>query len=342
MTIAALALLVQGISVMPSPDLPPPYVATQMVTGRISIWGHGALGGRADFIETLVKSWQAGFSKVQPGVVFETRLHGTASAIGALYTGTGNLALLGRELWPFEMAAFREVKGYEPLGIDVLTGSFKTRNRGYAIVAFVHKDNPVRRLTLEQLGAIYSAQPGGRKRVRLWGELGAEGDWKDSKIHPMGFPIARGFGEYLASMTFEGGRIWNRDLLEFPDEPGSTGGATDGGQKMLEALSRDPQGIAYSGLLYSHPDVRPLALARTAAGPYVDASEATVLDHSYPLTRIITMFLDRAPGKPVPAHLREFIRYILSRDAQGLVLREGGGYLPILRTFAAKELKKLE
>jgi phosphate transport system substrate-binding protein len=337
-------LLFTGSAVAKELDLPPPYSPPQkQVSGRIVMWGHGALGGRFDFIEAVVKDWEQGFLKYHPGVKFENRLTGTASAIGALYTGTGDLALMGREIWPFEITAFKEVKGYEPTGIDVVTGSYKTRNRGYAIVVFVHKDNPIRGLTLRQLDSIYSVD---RKRggppVRTWGDLGLSGEWADKPVHPYGFSIARGFADYLEQAVFLNGHRWNPEMREFADLPGSLGGATDGGQRALDAMAKDRYGIAFSGALYGNPDVRPVAIANDDGGPFVLPSEATVMDHSYPLTRIITLFIDRAPGKPVAPHIREFVHYILSRDAQQAVLREGGGYLPILAPDAARELKKLE
>ena len=328
----------------PEPDLPPPYVPPpQQVAGRISIWGHGALAGRFDFIEAVVKEWESGFKRFHPGVTVENRLHGTASAIGALYTGAGDLALMGREIWPFEIAAFKEVKGYAPTGIDVVTGSYKTRNRGYAIVVFVHKSNPISGLTLQQLDAIFSVD---RKRggdpLRTWGDLGLKGEWATKPISPYSFSLARGFADYIEEAVLAGGRRWVPNLREFADQPGSLGGATDGGQMMLDALAKDPNGVAFSGALYSHPDVKPVAIAATAAGPFVAASERTVMDHSYPLTRIITLFLDRPPGKPVAPHIAEFIRYILSRDAQQAVLRVGGGYLPVLSAEATRQLRILE
>lgn len=333
-----------GLAAATEPDLPPPYAPpAQPVSGRISIWGHGALAGRFDFIEALVKEWERGFAKYHPDVKFENRLHGTASAIGALYTGAGDLALMGREIWPFEIAAFKEVKGYEPLGIDVVTGSLKTRNRGYAIVVFVHKDNPIAGLTMKQLDAIFSVE---RKRggapVRTWSDLGLAAEWADKPVRPYGFALNRGFADFLEEAVFAGSRRWNPDLREFADRPGSTGGATDGGQLMLDALAKDRYGVAFSGLVYGHPDVRPVAIAKDEGGPFVVPTEASVMNHSYPLARIITMFLDRAPGKPIAPHTREFVRYILSREAQQAVLREGGGYLPILAPEAARELKKLE
>ena len=325
-------------------DLPPPYQPpAQPVSGRISIWGHGALGGRFDFIEALVKQWEKGFQRYHPNVQFDNRLTGTASAIGALYTGKGDLALMGREIWPMEIAAFQEVKGYAPTGIDVVTGSYKTRNRGYAIVVFVHKDNPIRQLTLKQLDAIYSVdRRRGGAPARTWGDLGLTGEWANQPVHSYGFSIARGFADYIEQAVFAGGHRWNPDMREFADLPGSLGGATDGGQRALDAMASDRYGIAFSGALYGNPNVKPIAIAVDDRGPFVMPSEATVMDHSYPLTRIITLFVDRQPGKPLPAHIREFIRYILSRDAQAAVLREGGGYLPILAPAAAHELDKLE
>ena len=325
------------------PNLPPPYAPPpESVAGKIVIWGHGALAGRFDFIEALVKDWESGFNRFHPGVQFENRLTGTASAMGALYTGTGDLALMGREIWPFEIVAFREVKGYNPTGIDVVTGSYKTRNRGYAIVVFVHKDNPIRGLTLAQLDAIFSVdRKRGGKPVRTWGDLGLSGDWADKPVHPYSFSIARGFADYLEEAVFVGSRRWRSDVREYADLPGSLGGATDGGQRELDAMAKDRYGVAFSGALYGNSDVKPIPVAVADGAPFVMPSEATVMDHSYPLTRIITMFIDRPPGKPLPPHIREFMRYVLSRDAQQAVLDKGGGYLPILAPEAAKELEKL-
>ena len=337
-------LAVAACAIAKDVDLPPSYtLPPEKVAGRISIWGHGALAGRVDFIEAVVKEWEQGFRKYHPDVTFENRLHGTASAIGALYTGAGDLSLMGREIWPFEIAAFKEVKGYEPTGIDVVTGSYKTRNRGYSIVVFVHKDNPIKGLTLRQLDAIFSVD---RKRggapVRTWGDLGFGGEWADNPVHPYGFSIARGFADYLEEAVFLGGHRWNPEMREFADLPGSQGGVTDGGQRGLDAMATDRYGVAFSGALYGNADVRPIPVAMNDGGPFVAASEATVMDHSYPLTRIITMFLDRAPRKPLAPHIREFMRYVLSREAEETVLRVGGGYLPMLTPEARRELKKLE
>lgn len=341
---AVMLLCLGGARVLASsPELPPPYRAGQPVTGTITIWGHGSYGAHTDFVEGLTRAWEEGFSRHHPGIVFNNRLHGTASAIGALYTGTGDLALMGREIWEPEVAAFKEVMGYSPTGVDVLTGSFDVRNRGYAIVVFTHKDNPLRGLTLAQLDAVYSVDRlRGGAEVRTWGDLGLSGEWADKPVHVYGLPIARGFADYFQEAVFLGSRKWNPSMHEFADEPGSTGGATDGGHKVLEALATDRYGIGYAGLVYRHPDVKPVALASKPGGPYVTPTKGSVTDHSYPLTRVITMYLNRAPGQPVEPKLREFLRYILSREGQQIVVREGQGYLPVIAPIARKELEKLD
>ena len=324
-------------------DLPAVYQRGQPVSGVIRIWGHGAYNPSQDFIEALVLAWEDGFRKLQPEVRFENHLNGTAAAIGALYTGVGDLALMGREIWPPEVTAFTEVFGYAPTGLNVLTGSFDVRNRGYAIVIFVHKDNPLPGLTLRQLDAIYSIdRRRGGPALRTWGDLGLTGEWHDKRIHLYGLPIARGFAEYFEQTVFLGGHKWRAALREFADEPGSKGGATDGGQKMLDAMAHDRYGIGYAGLLYHNPNVKALALAAKDAGPFVEPTKDSVLNHTYPLTRMITMYLNKAPGKQVDPKLAEFLRYVLSREGQEAVLRKGRGYLPMLAPFAETELRKLE
>jgi len=324
-------------------ELPAPYAPSQQVSGTLTIWGHGSYGAHTDFVEGLTRAWEEGFRKHQPGIVFSNRLHGTASAIGALYTGSGDLALMGREIWDPEIEAFNEVKGYPPTGVEVMTGSFDVRNKGYAVVFFVHRDNPLQSLSLKQLDAIFSA---GRRRggdpVVVWGDVGLTDAWASRPVRPYGLPIARGFADFVQESVFESAQIWNPALKEFADEPGSRGGATDGGQKMLDAMALDPESIGYAGLLYTNPQVKPIALSRGPDTPAVEATQATVADRSYPLARTISMFIDRAPGKAVDPNIAEFLRYILSREGQQAVAEHGHGYLPLPAALAAREARTLD
>jgi phosphate transport system substrate-binding protein len=250
---------------------------------------------------------------------------------------------MGREIWPPEVAAFEEVFGYPPTGVDVVTGSFDVRNRDYALVVFVHRGNPVQGLTLAQLRAIFAAPDRLHPRTaHTWGDLGLTGAWRERPIHRYGLPISRGFARFFEQRVFGGERLWEPSLREFSDLKGSKGGATDGGQRMLDAMAGDPDSIGYAGLVYHNADVRPVALAGHAGAPFVAPTRETVMDHSYPLTRKVTMFLNRPTGKPVDPKLREFLRYVLSRQGQQAVLRYGRGYLPILAPSAARQLEKLQ
>ena len=323
-------------------DLPPPYQARGELAGTVRIWGHGAYDSRRDFIGALVRAWEQGFQQFEPHVRFETHLVGTAAAIGSLYTGRGDLALMGREIWPPETAAFKEVFGYPPTGIDVVTGSFDVRNRDYALVVFVHQGNPIRGLTLAQLRSIFAVSDGNvTHTMHTWGDLGLTGPWRDRPIHLYGLPISRGFARFFEQRVFGDADLWQPSLREFADLKGSKGGATDGGQRMLDAMADDPDGIGYAGLLYHNGAVRPVALAESAGAPYVEPTAETVMDHSYPLTRMVTLFFNRPPGKPVDPKLREFLRYVLSRQGQQAVTQYGRGYLPILAPAAARQLEKL-
>jgi phosphate transport system substrate-binding protein len=111
---------------------------------------------------------------------------------------------------------------------------------------------------------------------------------------------------------------------------------------MLDAMAQDPYAIGYAGELYRNPDVKALALASDPSGPFVELTPESVVRHTYPLIRMISLFLNRPPGTPTDPKLREFLRYVLSREGQQAVQREGRGYLPMLAGFARTELQRIE
>lgn len=335
----ALAPAAPAIARAAVPDLPPAYQPHGRVTGTITIAGHGAFGARTDFIEALTAKWEKDFQRYQPAVRFKTDLKGTAAAIGGLYTGTADLALMGREIWKPELTAFHEVFGYDPTGIDVVTGSYATRNRGYAITIFVNKANPIRAISLRQLDSLYSVtRRRGGKAVATWGDLGVAGTWASRPVHLYGLAIARGFAQYFEDRVFLGGQLWNPAMREFADAPGSTGEA-DGGATMVSEMAADPDAIGWAGALYTDPGVKLIAVSDDRASVF--PSPQTVMDHSYPLTRVITVYLNKPPNAHASPAVTEFLRYVLSREGQKTVLSDGGGYLPMLAPQAAAQLRKL-
>lgn len=319
-----LLLAVRPIAAQSSDQQPP-----------IRIWGHGALG--RDYIESLVNKWEAGFRTTHPDVQFDNELHGTASAIGSLYTGTGDIAIMGREIWPVEVEAFRNVRHYPPLGIDVVTGSLDIRNKDFALVVFVNRANPLAHLSLPQIAKVFGAE---QKPPATWGELGLTGDWATRPIHLYGFEIHRGFGYYLEQRVMSGSAKWNPALVELGDVKKPDGSLLDAGQRIVDAIGADPDAIGYSSLLYKNPAIRAVPIG-PAGGPFLLPTHETIANHSYALTRSITACIDRAPGKPVDPRIDAFLRYVLSPEGQQAVI-EDGGYTALPLSVAKAEAAKLD
>jgi phosphate transport system substrate-binding protein len=318
----------------------PIYQPGQRVSGTVVLWGHGSF--KHDFMGSLVKRWMSGLSKTQPGIALDFRMYGTASAISALFTGAGNLAILGEEITPSAERAFERARGYPPTRIDVATGSLATNFFDYAHMIFVHKDNPLEHLTLAQLDAVFGAEHRRSERnIRSWGELGLKGRWARAPIQPYGWKIDEDFALFFREAVLQNSHRWNNAIKEFVHVMRADGTQYDHGQQILDALAKDPGGIAISNVRYRNPGVKPIALARQAGGPFVEASTATLISRQYPLVRIIPAYVDKAPGAPVEPPVREFLRYVLSREGQRALIEESG-YLPLGPRAISAQLEKLE
>jgi phosphate transport system substrate-binding protein len=293
-------------------------------------------------MERLLTLWETRFRQFHPGVTLQQDMKGTSSAIPSLFTGAGDIAILGEELDPAAADAFERVKGYPPFVVEIATGSLDVRNFDYAQQFFVHKDNPIDRLTLIELDAIFGMEHRrGRTNARTWGDLGLKSDWATKPINPYGWRIDDSFGFYLQQTLLEGSHRWNNELREYVHIYNPGGTIYDHGQQILDALRADRYGIAVSNIRYANPDVKPLAIAAEPGQPYVQATKETLIDRSYPLARIIPAVIDRKPGAPIEPRVREFLRFLLSREGQEAINLDGR-YLPLSKEAAAIELKKLD
>ena len=318
----------------------PHYQPQQVVSGTIRLWGHGA--PILDFMGMLVKSWEDGFAKYQPGVKFEYDMYGTASAMGALYTGKGDIAILGQEIYPFETAAFQQAKHYPPLGIEIATGSLDVRNFDFAIGVFVKKQNPLSQMTLDQIDKIFAWHDGGKAaNIETWGQLGLKGEWADKPIHLYGWHESDVFSTFVEHAALHDSHRWRCGMKQYAHIHRTDGTIYDSGQQILDDLAKDPYGVALSNVRYLKDNsVKPLALARTAAGPYYAATKDALIDRQYPLGRIIPAEIDRKPGQPVDPKVKEFLLYILSQEGQKDIVRNGK-YLPMQPEAARREREKL-
>lgn len=318
----------------------PRYVPLAQVSGVIRIWGHG--NPKLPWMQHLVRLWNRGFRRLQPGVRLEYRMYGTSSGVPAVATGIGDIAILGEEVLPEEVRVFTRIKGYAPLIVPVMTGSLDVRNFDYAQQFFVERSNPLRRVTLAQLDAIFGAEHRrGSANIRTWGELGLRGRWADRRITPYGWALDDSFASFLQEHLLDGSHEWNCALRQFRHIYKTDGRIYDHGQQILDALARDPYGIAVSNIRYAGPEVRPLAVGVGPAGPFYQATAQTLIEHQYPLARTLPAVVDRPPGRPLDPKVREFLRYLLSGDGQQAV-NEDGRYLPLSPALIAAQLSALQ
>ena len=322
----------------------PSYTPHTAVTGVLRATGN-------DQMSALLQRWQAGFRKFHPEVRFEHTLKGSAAAMYGLDLRTADFALMGRPIFPYERYGTYERSWVFPLEIEVATGSATALRKSPAYAIFVHRDNPLARLTLAQLDGIFGAERGGgwnalswdtsvargpEKNLRTWKQLGVTGPLAGRAITPYGQAnLGAGTITFFQTRVFGGGAMWAPALREYSDRA-----------QMIADLARDPAGIAYAPLACATAEVKAIALAETDAGPYVPLTPATVADRSYPLHRPVYIYfmpddghggLNDSRGDP---RVKEFLRYILSADGQRDVAAEGS-YVPLPAATAKAQLAKM-
>lgn len=342
----ASATMLNALTAPAAPHLAvlPDYRPAMEVTGVLRSRGNDQMAG-------LLKLWEQGFKKYHPAVLFDDKLQGSGSGMYGIELRIADMAWMGRPIIPFERYGTYERGWSYPIEIEVATGSHATPHKSPAFAIFVHKDNPLTKLTMKQLDGIFGAKRTGgwvalhwdetaargpEGNIRRWNQLGVKGPLADQPIHVYG-PPNRGAGEVspFEMRVFGGGRIWNEDLREIPDRA-----------QMIAELGRDPLGIAYAALGYGTSGVKPLAMAESAAGPYVELTRASVADRTYPLSRSVYVYyaIDNPKAQITETHgdprVKEFLSYILSKQGQEDVAREGS-YLPLTPAVVAAQVEKM-
>jgi len=186
-----------------------------------------------------------------------------------------------------------------------------------------------------------------RDDIRTWGQLGLTGEWADKQINTYGYANT-GMAKFFELKVFKGGEKWNpnyREYVESGTRMVSEGeiGQTGGSQHMLAELSKDKYGIGWSGIAHARnfTQLKPVALATSDAGPYVSPTKETIQNRMYPLTRCIFMYIKHPPDQPVDSKVKEFLRYVLSREGQEDVIKHNI-YFPLTTEAVREQLKRLE
>ncbi len=300
-----------GIEV--DPDLPA-YQPTSGVAGNLTSIG-------SDTLNNLMTLWAEAFGRAHSGVRVQVEGKGSSTAPPALIEATAQLGPMSREMKPSEVDAFERRFGYPPTQVRAAID---------ALAVYVHRDNPLARLTLPEVDAIFGkSRACGRPRpIDRWGEAGVAGPLATRPISLYGRNSASGTYGFFKEEALCGGDY--RDTVK--EQPGSA--------SVVQGVSEDPAGIGYSGIGYRTSGVKVVELAEEAGGEYHGVGPEEVLSGRYPLARFLYVYVNRPPGRPLPPLVREFLRFVLSRQGQGEVVKDG--YLPLSAAAALEELKKVQ
>ena len=290
------------------------YTPASNVSGNLTAIG-------SDTLNNLMTLWSEAFKKQYPKVKIQVEGKGSSTAPPALIAGTAQLGPMSRLMKPEEIDGFEKQYGYKPTAIRVAVDG---------LAVFVSKDNPLAELTMPQVDAIFSKtrKGGATDDIMTWGQLGLTGTWAAKPISLYGRNSASGtYGYFKEHALYKGDY---KDTVK--EQPGSAA--------VVQGITADKYAIGYSGIGYKTSDVKSLKLAAKDGGEYVDDDAANVYSGKYPLARFLYIYVNKAPDKTLGPLVREFLAFVLSKDGQEIVIKDG--YLPLLGQHVAEELPKLK
>lgn len=287
-------------------------------TQRIGVAG-GINSVGSDTLNNLMAYWSEAFRAIYPNVTVQVEGKGSSTAPPALAAGAAQIGPMSRTMKASEIEDFEKKRGYKPTAVAVAVD---------CLAVYVNKDNPVRGLSLPQIDAIFSStRKSNHADVANWGQLGLSGEWTDRDISLYGRNAASGTYAFFKEEALGKGDYKN----SVKEQPGSAA--------VVNGIAGDKAGIGYSGIGYRTSEVRALPIAAKEGGAFVEPDFENAIDGSYPLARLLYVYIPRDPDRPLPAATNEFLKFILSKEGQALVERDGYGALP--REIIQEQLRLL-
>jgi phosphate transport system substrate-binding protein len=290
-----------------------PYKKAGNMSGNASSIG-------SDTMNNLMALWLEAFQKYYPSVKIQIEGKGSSTAPPALIEGTAQFGPMSRTIKSTETDKFEAKYGYKPSGF---------RTSVDALAVFVNKDNPLAGLSLPQVDAIFSKGRlgGSPEEIARWGQLGLKGNWESASISLYGRNSASGtYGFFKEHALYKGDY---KDQVK--EQPGSA--------SVVQGITGDRFGVGYSGIGYLTSGVRALPLAAREGQPYKEGTLQNVIDGSYPLGRFLFIYVNNPPDKPVDPLVKEFLRFVMSKEGQEIVIKDG--YMPLPYDVVKEELAKL-
>jgi phosphate transport system substrate-binding protein len=287
----------------------PAYAKVQGVSGNLNSIG-------SDTLNNLMTLWAEGFRKHYPNVNIQIEGKGSSTAPPALIEGTAQLGPMSRPMKKQEIEAFEAKFGYKPTAIGVALDS---------LAVYVHKDSPLKELSLPQVDAIFSKtrKGGAAQDITTWGQLGLTGSLASMPISLYGRNSASGtYGFFKEHALYKGDY---KDTVK--EQPGSA--------SVVLGVTEDKAGMGYSGIGYKTSGVKALALSNKDGEKAYEPTYENVLESKYPLGRLLYVYVAKEPNKPLPPVIKEFLTYVLSKEGQEVVIKDG--YLPLTAAVADKQ-----
>jgi phosphate transport system substrate-binding protein len=290
------------------------YAKISGVSGNLNSIG-------SDTLNNLMTLWAEGFRKQYPNVKIQVEGKGSSTAPPALIEGTAQIGPMSRPMKGTEIDKFEAKFGYKPTAFPVAID---------ALAVYVNKDNPIKGLTMAQLDAIFSKSRrwGHKENIEKWGQVGLNGPLASSVLSIYGRNSASGTYGFFKEHALKNGDIKD----EVKEQPGSA--------SVVQGVTEDQAGIGYSGIGYLTSGVRALRLAEKEGMPFHEATQHNAENGSYPLWRHLYLYVNKAPNKPLDPLVKEFLKFVYSREGQQVVVKDG--FFPLSAATTEKELKKLE
>jgi len=274
----------------------------------------------AEMVEPLVFKWKEAYRARTTGFQMEYTSTLQDKVFQALLDGRTMIAPSARDLTPEEIAQFTAKWGYAPTRVAMVLD---------ALVFLVHKSNPLKEIKVEQIDALYTStrNQGWTKDVTVWGDLGlTTGNWPNRPVEAYGHPLGSGTLDFFRT-TMPG--TYKPKIKRFADI-----------LEMIEVLGANQAAIGYGSISQGFTSLRMLPVVPVGGKTAVEPIPANVADGSYPITRVLNMYVNKAPGKPLDPNILGFIRFALSPEGQRLVA--ACGFVPLSEDTASLNLRRIE
>jgi phosphate transport system substrate-binding protein len=293
----------------------PEFVPDQSLPAKLAITSIGS-----DSMDPLMQLWFEDFVALHPGTTYTLISKGSATAPPALIEGRTLMGQMSREMNTEELDAFQAKFGYPPTRVVVAMD---------ALAIYVNANNPITRLSLEQVDAIFSRdrKAGYGRSLDTWGDLGLTLEWATRAIQPYGRDENSGTRAFFKEHVLRKGEY--KDNVK----------AVSDQFALVEAAAMDAAAIAYGPVQHSLRMVKAVPIVDFRGTTPILPTVENILNGKYPLARFLYIYVNLRPGQPADPLVKEFLRFVLSRQGQSDVANFGA--IPLPADLAGINLNKV-